>query len=325
MIILLCCLLGASGKQFTDGGGEKKKCASYMCGRVSPAICREKGANSYFVASCSRGEYCGLKGICERGKEKYREAEVYPGEKCVEGAKCRTGMCVDDVCRGKKLGEKCEMTLECEAGLRCHHTCKELFIAGERGCRSDYDCSYSQGCNFGECTEMFSLKPYSRVGKCEDFTNLLCDSAMCDKGKCIEDQYLGDFPKECEADKECKSNGGYYSSCECGINEKGKSFCLAFPADVVGKDFYRLLGRWVKSKSIQNCNSERRFSLQCMLSNWDACSVLEFLYKDYRFRSFPNIIDNPICVEQSLTQDYWEIREAYFEGLEERMCEFPFK
>jgi hypothetical protein len=37
------------------------------------------------------------------------------------------------------------------------------------------------------------------------------------------------------------------------------------------------------------------------------------------------IIDNPDCVEQGLTQDYWEIREIYQTSKTTNECKLPYK
>jgi hypothetical protein len=189
-----------------------------------------------------------------------------------------------------------------------------LFKAGRRGCLTDFDCEVDSGCNFGECFSYFSLSPGEKLEKCDNFFSFLCKSSMCDMKKCIKNQHLLEFPKECTSDADCKSQDGYFSSCVCGINEMGSSFCLSFPGDQVGKEYLHSLEQWVKSKSAKKCNTRRRFTVACMDSHWEKCLMVEYLYRAYRYLDFPAIIDNPPCVENGLTQDYWRIREVYRTG-----------
>jgi hypothetical protein len=136
-------------------------------------------------------------------KEKYQDTESYPGEVCTSEIPCRYGNCIENRCEGKLSGQACTGHYECDPGLRCHHTCKALFKPGDRGCLSDPDCTSDSGCNYGECTLYLSLRPGYKVEKCEDFNNILCQSSMCDRGKCISYQYSDVYPKECSSNYDC--------------------------------------------------------------------------------------------------------------------------
>lgn len=308
-------------KRFTTGDAEQVHCQKYACGRLPNNFCLGLGSSTLYTSACPEDTYCSSLGTCLSIKSKYQDTSSYPGEQCSSEIPCKTGTCTLGICLGKSQNEKCESHLDCEPGLRCHHTCKPLFKAKERGCLSDFDCSANSGCNFGECTEYFSLNPESKLEKCENFSNFLCSSKMCKDGKCVKEQFANEFPKECFSDKDCISQDGFFSSCVCGANEEGKSYCLPFPGDSIGLEYFSMVEDWVKSKSVMKCNTQRRFAEHCMKSLWTPCLMVEYLYRTYRYQFFPVIIDNPDCVEKSLTQDYWKIRNTYKSSKKENDCQ----
>lgn len=316
----------AFSKHFTIGTSTSISCASYSCSRVPGPYCLGSGqSNTFYASACPSGTYCSKEGLCTSTKEKYEDIQAFPGENCNTLTQCKFGTCEEGLCKGKPLGDLCKEHAECAVGLRCHNTCKKLFNKGERGCITDLDCTLNTGCNYGECTQYFTVKPNEKIEKCELNSNYLCKSAMCDKGKCLEEQFAKEYPKECISDYECQSNGGFFTGCMCGMNPNGKSYCLPFPGDSIGKEYFHLLDQWINSHSIHKCNTARRFALHCMNSHWKQCHLLEYIYRVYRYQFFPTIIDNPICVEQSLTQDYWEIRDIYKKASKESDCKFPYK
>lgn len=325
-VILLLIPPGVLAKHFTSGDPTKISCAPYACSRIPGSYCLGTGSSEVVYASaCPAGTYCSLEGVCTGMKQKYQDNAAYPGEYCDSETPCKYGNCNSGMCDGKKNGELCGDHGECEAGLRCHHTCKPLFKAKQRGCLSDLDCTSDSGCNFGECTAYFSMKPKSPVEKCENLSNYMCASSMCDNGKCLAEQYSDKYPKECLADSDCQSNGGYFVGCICGLNSEAKSYCLPFPGDSIGREYFTLLKQWVDSRSVLKCNTSRRFAVHCMKSYWNQCKLIEYIYRAYRYQFFPTLIDNPVCVEQSLTQDYWEIREIYKRSGKESECRFPYE
>lgn len=314
----------SSNEHFSLGSLSTITCDKYLCGRVPGSYCLGRGENSIYTSKCPTDTFCSKEGQCHAIHEKYLDGVSFPGESCSAEKPCKNSQCINNTCRGKSLGETCEDSSECEPGFRCHHTCKALFLPGERGCLEDFDCSMDSACNYGQCYKYFSLTIGDKVEKCENFSNILCDSAMCDKGKCIRDQNLLEFPKECTKDQDCKSADGYFTSCMCGINTEGTSYCVNFPGDDVGREYFILLNRWLRSKNIEKCNTKRRFAMNCMYSHWPSCYVAEYIYRVYRYMRFPVIINNPECVEQSLTQDYWRIREVFLTGGKNNQCKLSF-
>ena len=228
-------------QHFTTGDPTKITCRGYQCNKTPGKYCLGTGINNYYASACPKSTFCSSQGICINTKNKYQNTEAYPGEVCNNEILCKFGTCVKGFCKGKEFGEVCNEILECDPGLRCHHTCKKLFLNKERGCLTDFDCQPDSACNYGECTKYFSLKTSRKVEKCEKFSNFLCESAACDKGKCLDFQVSDEFPKECESDKDCVSTDGHFVQCMCGFNENAKSFCLPFSGDSVGKEYFSVL------------------------------------------------------------------------------------
>ena len=292
-------------------------CASYLCADVTNGCMTDPQDDLVQVSACPEHSYCSSEGQCESFQTKYAPTVAYVGEICTASVPCEDSICVHGRCEGRAEGEPCTRHTECEAGLYCGFICRRLIEPGEVGCRDDFDCDAAAGCNSGICTPYFSLPPGTHLDNCPSFQSPLCSSGLCRDNVCLADLHTvaTAFPVPCDSSQDCEAmdslGRSYYSSCECGLNFDSQRYCSVLPSDEVGSDYLSFLQLWTHSQAVSHCNTQRRWSLHCLVSTWPACRVLEYLYKQYRLREFPRLVDTLDCVEASITRDYWEIREAF--------------
>lgn len=304
-------------------------CAAYICGSVPDACTADFQDDIVQASPCPEHTYCSSEGQCESFQEKYAPTVAYVGELCNHSIPCEDSICEQGRCQGKAEGEPCTRHTECEAGLYCGFICRRLIESEEVGCRDDFDCEPAAGCNSGICVTYFSLEAGTHIDHCQSFQSPLCASGLCRDNLCIAGLHTSAaaFPTPCDSSWDCEATDSlgrsYYSPCQCGLNSDSQHYCSVLPSDEVGSDYLSFLSLWTKSEAIHECNTERRWSLHCLLSTWPACRVLEYLYKQYRLREFPKLVDALECVEASITRDYWEIREAFRREAEEAVdCQF---
>jgi len=316
MIILLMHI--AQAKIFSDQTLRTKRCPKYTCAETQKDFCLYATGKDFVLQKCPSNTYCSLNGQCESFKSKYTTLEAFPGEVCNEEIKCLYGRCSKGICEAKEENEPCNKHEECNPGFRCSGTCQPLLKVGSKGCFSDFDCANFAGCNFGKCEIYFSLEEGAQVELCENFKSYLCKSSLCEAEKCLGSYSVNPMPKECRSHLDCQAMQGHlYSSCECGYNQEGTSYCLPLPGNTQGKNFLGALSDWLKSSGVSKCNTARRISPHCIWSHWDYLSYQKFLMYSYEYKHYTGIVNNPECVKQSLTQDYWEIFETFQESLKE--------
>ena len=308
-------------------------CPGYFCSPTSSLCSTSQPDDSVYIRPCPVHTYCDLNTHqCESFHTKYAPKTAYPGEICGLNIQCKDSICDLGRCRGKTEGESCERHTECEPGLYCGFVCRKLLQIGEIGCRNDYDCVGNAGCNSGICAEYYSLDTDSKIDTCESYQNRLCETGLCRDGRCMEDLHTvsATFPVPCDTSEDCEAvdahGDSYYSECQCGLNPTGQKYCAVLPSDEVGSDYVGMLRLWTQGEEIARCNTQRRWSLHCMASVWKSCRVLEFLYKQYRYRDFPLLIDTLDCIQTSITRDYWEIRESFRQVADHSSdCDFAHK
>lgn len=137
----------------------------------------------------------------------------------------------------------------------------------------------------------------------------------CRAGACVEPfASKEETPVKCEKDADCEGDSGEYltnSKCECGYNSKGQSYCSLFPGDEEYQDFYVRVKKWIKSKEIFLCNTERRFSNTCMSLLQYRPIYDKYQYYELRAKNFTARQDNDECVRMIYTRDYYEAKYTH--------------
>ena len=228
---------------------EEQKCAAYSCGS-SENYCASVTTFSPNNIKVELSDVCSKNStFCKLGASPnivfyHNENKTfscgitdrYPGEDCSENSDCKSKVCSNKKCAGKKDDEDCTLDSDCLVGLYCDN--KEKKCKKQKGldedCKNFLECKNSLLCSGGKCKDLlYSLEKGEEIitdNKNEDF---FCKSGYSHNKKCveIEDEYKNDF-KECKLNDDCNYK---YSSgetltrkCECGFNSEGIGYCRKF-------------------------------------------------------------------------------------------------
>ncbi|OMJ74717.1 hypothetical protein SteCoe_26293 [Stentor coeruleus] len=156
------------------------------------------------------------------------------GESCCSEINCISGNCVNYICKGKYSGSRCASSEECLPSNYCadDYTCKQLMKYGDT-CTKDEECPIGGGCDYGICTELFSLI----IGNITS-DHKFCQSNFTVDGKCdiltvkiSGSEYLLYTPFMCSEGDICEyylSNDTLYDKtpCKCaGYKNLPEGFC----------------------------------------------------------------------------------------------------
>lgn len=252
----------------------------------------------------------------------------WPGDFCYSNSTCISQYCSSSTCQGLLASSFCNDTGQCDVYNRCESgNCKvQLYIGFNNGqftlnCTLDSDCVNQGACENGNCFKYFSRGEGEYVEDCIDGINWICESGMCYDNLCISPlaSSLGELPVKCQNDTDCQSDYyldgpqpfSIYSKCQCGRNSNGDSFCTLFPGDPVQKSYLNLLNEWINSDGITKCHSYSRFKLECIKANWEKSKYLEFAYYYYYSTMFPLISNNPDCVQDLITYQYYQAKSDF--------------
>ncbi|CAG9314651.1 unnamed protein product [Blepharisma stoltei] len=286
--------------------------------------------STYFLNPCSYPFYCPLTQASQQNitciEKQADQYESYPGEPCNQATDCAYGNCVTNKCVGSLRSESCSSHADCDVSLRCYkNRCTSLIKAGETGCTSDYDCYPNSGCNIigftGTCIEYFSLPSGSYISSCSRSKqagfNYLCSSGVClmgsfftSIGTCIDAPVSKQInPQICSADSDCAGSTSSYqftSTCTCGMNPYGTSYCQPFYGDTPYLSYFALLKDFMNSSALENCNTLRRFNENC----WKLANESESLISaKFLAENYPLLQNNDDCTEIIYFKDYYGIEE----------------
>lgn len=292
---------------------------------------------SYFLSSCSSETFsqCLLKSNTNSSctQPSFKPTPKWPGESCNNrdnSLVCYIGECVDDICQGSLLGERCPNTNYCNPGHFCSldKVCVKQFANGDKGCTDEYECENGLGCDGGVCRKYLSVKPNEEISECINSSNLLCESSFCYSNSTTFKNYCLDFltklpdnPLKCETDDQCKSevdpaSGTYINpGCQCGLNPDRKKFCGLLPGDIEFRDYLKQLKSWFDSKEIKGCNSNRRFHESCISDNWEYKKALKLSYHQETIANYAKIQMNDYCVESMILAKYYDIAHRYMHSI----------
>lgn len=113
----------------------------------------------------------------------------------------------------------------CSGNTFCNSNCSKTYDEGE-SCSRDAQCGVGFGCNFGECTRLFSLPLYSSA-KYAKFclTNFITDYERCESIDVYVNNLKLDYPYECLSGQTCR-----YRSAN-SQTQISKENCLLVSAD----------------------------------------------------------------------------------------------
>jgi hypothetical protein len=286
-----------------------------------PSTCLYIKSSTAYVSSCEDSEYCPKvtqgNSTCIL-KPTPSEEKGFPGEACSRDRDCLYPNCQKGTCVGKHWLESCEASFECDVGLYCNQE-KICWVQKEEysRCSRDSECKNNMACNFwtraddGECRRYFSLKNKEWVFNCEDHNSLLCHSGNCGgpggKGVCIDGIKPRYLDPSCESNEDCPGESygwQFYSSCDCGLNSKGKGFCRPFLGDYLGKEYIEMVKKWYDSNEIHTCHTDLRESSKC-LSKWK--DYEKYLVKYYEWRYYAALQENSDCIKKTFNSFYWDL------------------
>lgn len=300
-------------------------CGAYACASNSKSKPEKESciwsntSNSYNLWPCSSGYTCNLTSTaCTKNTEKLVYVNV--GEACNSNSLCLVGVCTNDVCKGFGQNKTCTSHDQCDPGLRCYdgnNTCQPQIQVGQTGCKSYLDCVNWASCNTtgssqkGTCIEYASVQLGKAVSDCVGGFSYLCSFGACTKstlfssiGTCIYPPVsLLPNPKSCTSSSQCTgSSGGQIvtSSCDCGLNANGTSYCAPFLGDLPGQT---LIQTWKKALMLAGaCNTAHRSSDGCMAKAGMLKNTTQATLGYYSYSLYQN---NDNCVRLVLNNDYW--------------------
>ena len=241
----------------------------------------------------------------------------YPGEKCHSDDDCGefTKGCKGQVCQGIVKGQSCKGHEYCNPGLRCAGTCLDQLKIGSSGCKSDFDCENSAGCNIspsspsGTCIEYFSLTDFSILSSCQNNTNFLCSSSSCSSKQCVPAATSSSIPSKCQQDSDCgSSDSSVQGTCLCGRNRNGNKYCSLLPGDKWNQLYFGLSKKWFHSGFVHKCNSARRFSYVCAGDWWDRKSSYLMNYYLFFSTQFPSVVEFDECIGEIYLRQFLDVR-----------------
>lgn len=312
-------------------------CKTYACKTTSVTIptgsCGVDSGTTVSLVPCSTttsiSSYCNTTSLLCTNTPLTPALVNYPGEKCSTQSDCRFGICTSGICKGQALGETCTLHEQCDPGYRCSAggVCVAQLGIGLSGCRSYADCVNWAGCNVtyttsnGTCTQYASVGNGVTVTDCVNGWSELCSSGYCTKlgtwfgslGVCsTAPMSVKAVPSNCSVNTDCLGTDGInmmLSSCKCGFNSAGQSYCMPFIGDPSGVS---LIQTWVSAlKSTSSCNTVRRSAEACLSLVGKLAATKS---ADFYFRNYSMTINNDICVKSIYTSDYWIISYAKIFG-----------
>jgi len=270
-----------------------------------------EGGRTHVLRPCKSGTYCPFH---EWEKNSKDEAILHcapsppvlqkiPTEKCSSNSECLSDNCDDGVCRGNSKESSCTKDEDCDFLLYCspeEGRCKQLKAFGE-SCSRDTECMNNLGCSNEKCYFYYSLN------NGESATNqAVCKTGYVYEGKCSEPRVSKLLPILCSGDQDCQTwlNGaeGPPSTCVCGRNKGGYTYCMAVEGDEPYKDMI-----FKKKLVIQQsfyCHTLRRFG-PC--NNIYSEVYNQYAAANYKYEHYAEVLFNDDCALEIIHPAYWSV------------------
>lgn len=313
MLILYLLLIGISANQ----------CPIFTCdlGNVLPnnQCSKFTSPNEYLLRPCTQDLECpGSLGTNSSCVSNQVITERFPGDICSLDLECLSGSCDQGICQGQSLNELCSIFNGCLPGYFCNSgVCVgQIKIGG--ACKLEIDCVNNATCDMGICVEYWSLENGDITGSViNGGFSFTCMSGFAesvgDKFNCAKAPVSTSLPLICQNNTLCISKDGKFSQpCQCGFTSNGNGYCPLFAGDPPVQNAIAASKAVLASNA--DCNTFSRFSYNCFANHniADQKSFLNFsinllLIKD---NYYPIIQQNPRCVQEIYTYQYWNMVNA---------------
>jgi hypothetical protein len=302
------------------------QCPSYSCKLSSQQFsmqqCIFSNSSSLWLNPCSNPllSYCppsSKNSTCLPPPVSNPAAASFPGEPCSQDSDCVAGMCYQSRCNSQTFMGQCTSNADCNPGFYCNQAqsvCLFQLEINQTGCSSDFDCVNGAGCNFNVCVPYLTLLAGSPISQCTGNVNWLCGNLTCASfnGSFACGGIVTRNTETCQKDSDCKSdldpvlNVNYYSNCLCSYAKSPQTLCSLLPGDNMYQQYMSQMKMWVGNQLIRLCNTERRFSSQC-ISNY-AGNRNQLLLNRYYVQLYPMIDNNEDCTQEIFNQQYWSLK-----------------
>jgi hypothetical protein len=241
------------------------------------------------------------------------------GRYCCTDNDCKSGYCVNQVCRGISgcdVDEDCINDNYCSGG-----TCVSSKSDGS-SCSKDAECVVGSGCNVGICTNLLSLSVGSLVSDSKFcITNYTYDD-YCDSVQVWVNRTLQSSPFECYTTKDfCNytlvhaKESVAYNRCLCDGNGNGwtKGYCSFHVVN--DYDYAKSMYSYLKY-STSNCGGKYRSTIdpkilvECgSIGKGDRFSYLKALYRGFYWNLYMGGFLEGCAVTMDLYDPAWEVGE----------------
>ena len=306
---------------------QNQTCGKYACPpqgfNMTQGTCGQLVNGTYYLAACSplNTTFCNTTTLKCQANPAAVVLPSWPGEPCSTQQTCMYGTCQLNKCKGMFAGAPCSLNDQCDPGLHCNSTglCSPQLLVGSIGCQSEYDCVNGADCNAtlptnGTCLAYASVPNGSWVTDCGNGFSRLCKSGACQQkllftktGVCIDAaKSIAPTPQACSKDNDCVGTNTlnyFISTCNCGYNANGYSYCSPFLGDAPGVAY---IAQWIKAlaSSQGTCNTARRYSFACLSL---IGQLLPTTQASYLYHNFANVQGNDNCIKYTFTRAYWDL------------------
>ena len=302
-------------------------CYKYLCQEFKNSSQCSKIYNNnlepiHQLHQCPSDKYCAIKkdhndSYCEE-KIKFR----YLGEICSGNKDCKAGNCIYKRCEIENKTGNCKNDEECSYGYFCNdktYTCAK--VANEYQSCLNAKCDAGLVCNLGFCAKIGGYNngiEVSTSDACKSFYSDDYPKSIEKKYKCAPGPKLvenKDGELKGEPKIECKYrieelNVTKTKNLTCGMNEDGKKYCNPGEGDISMKDVLFKYIQYFDFVEKLPKNHTRHISCGVFCLTAELKSMNPKYCKAYiayeNLKRWSNYQNNPKCVQDMLTQQYWD-------------------
>ena len=294
------------------------KCPIYDCnleGEQCAKLNITKDKITFHLKPCKNNQFCNIEfnkipSLCSGS---ITIPTRYPGEYCKYNAECLAGKCIQNKCYPKDYEHNktypCKDDVDCNPGLYCiNASCKKAMRLNDT-CDENKKCSVPFVCNEfvnkssnktgKRCINMGTIKVGEKAN-----TPAACESFYIKNGLCQERVKLIDgidTPILCnETYDKCYYEDDTYTSCECGLDKKGNSYCIPVRNSNHMKKYFE----YARSLSPDTCHISKGVLCQNLPFNKMGLQYYNAYVEHTNFTMWNTVYNNSECVKNMLNADY---------------------